>query len=322
MDIYVTGSIAFDYIMRFPGEFKDMLLAENLESISVSFLVDDMTRQRGGVAPNIAYTLALLGESPYLVGTAGQDFYEYRDLLMKAGVNTDKTRIYDDVFTASFFVNTDNRNNQIASFYSGAMSRAAEIRLKDVIEPTSADPLVIVSPNDPVAMENYVQECKELGIRYLYDPSQQVARVDGRVLAEGAEGAYILIMNEYEHAVLCKKTGFRHDDLLKKAEHVIVTRGINGADIYTKSETYHIPVYPTDLIVDPTGVGDSFRSGLLKGLANGWSWELSGLVGSLAAAYVLEQVGPQSHSFTPAEFVARFREVFDDEGALDILLGE
>lgn len=322
MDIYITGSIAFDYIMRFPGEFKDMLLAENLESISVSFLVDDMTRQRGGVAPNIAYTLALLGESPYLVGTAGQDFYEYRDILQKAGVNTDKTRVYDDIFTASFFVNTDNRNNQIASFYSGAMSRAAEIKLKDVLEPSSDDPLVIVSPNDPSAMENYVRECKELGIRYLYDPSQQVARVDGKVLAEGVEGAHILIMNEYEHAVLCKKTGFRHDDLLKKAEHVIVTRGINGADIYTRADTHHIPVYPTDLIVDPTGVGDSFRSGLLKGLANGWSWELSGLVGSLAAAYVLEQVGPQSHHFTPAQFVARFREVFDDQGALDILLDE
>jgi adenosine kinase len=316
--IAITGSTAFDYLMTYPGRFKEMLLKENLDKISVSFLVDELSRHRGGVAPNIAYTLALLGERPIVVSTAGQDFGEYRAFLEQAGVDTGGTRVHDDLFTASFFVSTDRDNNQIASFYTGAMARARDLSLKEAVG-GSAD-LVVISPNDPDAMRNYVAECKELDIPYLYDPSQQVARLGGEVLAEGVEGAYMLVVNEYEHAALCKKTGLTHEDLLEKVEIVIVTRGEDGSHIHAYGEMFHIPIVPADHIKDPTGVGDAFRGGLLKGWAAGWPLEISGRVGALAATYVLEQTGTQSHSYTRREFVARFRQHFDDGGLLDSML--
>lgn len=318
MRIAITGSIAYDYIMTYPGEFHEMLLAERLERISVSFLVDEMSRHFGGVAPNIAYTMALLGERPVLVGTAGQDFGPYREALEAAGVDTSGTRIHNDLFTASFFVSTDQQQAQIAMFYSGAMSRAATLTLADAVFP-SPD-LAVVSPNDPVAMRSLVAECKANGIPYLYDPSQQVARVGAEELAEGVDGAYLLVVNEYEHEALCSKTGLTHDDLLDRAEIVIVTRGKDGTDIYTPEETYHIPIVPPIEILDPTGIGDAFRGGLLKGLACGWPWEISGRVGALAATYVLEKVGTQNHAYTRPEFVARFRQHFDDDGLLDEML--
>lgn len=320
MRIAITGSIAFDTIMTYPGEFKEMLIAESLDKISVSFLVDDMTRHYGGVAPNIAYTLALLGEHPVLVGAAGQDFEEYRRALEAVGVDTSGTRVHSDLFTASFFVSTDRNQNQIAMFYTGAMARARDLRLADAL-PGSPD-LVVISPNDPAAMRALIAECKVRGLRYLYDPSQQVARVSGEELLEGVTGAHMLVVNEYEHAALQKKTSLTHNGLLERAEVVIVTRGENGTDIFTQDAVIHIPVVPPRAIADPTGVGDGFRGGLLRGLAAGWPWEISGRVGALAATYVLEQVGTQNHRYTRAEFVARFREHFDDEGLLDIMLDD
>ena len=198
------------------------------------------------------------------------------------------------------------------------MARARNLTLKETVG-GEAD-IVVVSPNDPVAMRNHVAECKSLRIPYLYDPSQQVARVSGDELAEGVDGAYILIVNEYEYAALCKKTGFTKDDIQSKAQNLIVTRGENGSDIYAQDRAYHIPIVPTDSIADPTGVGDAFRSGLLKGLAAGWRWDICGRAGALCATYVLERRGTQSHSFTPREFVGRFRQHFDDGGCLDSML--
>ena len=169
-------------------------------------------------------------------------------------------------------------------------------------------------------MRNTLKECKGLGVRYIYDPGQQVARVSGEELAEGVDGAYLVIVNEYEFAALCQKTELSHDDIVGMAQNLIVTRGENGADIYTPTSTFHIPIFDTDQIKDPTGVGDAFRSGLLKGIACEWSWDLSGKVGSLAAAYVLEHIGPQDHQFSTTEFVKRFREQFDDYGQLDAMI--
>jgi len=315
MKVAITGSIAYDYIMTYPGEFKEMLLADSLDHISVSFLVDEMTRHRGGVAANIAYTLALLGERPLLVGTAGIDFTEYRDALEKIGVDTSGARIIDGLFTSSFFANTDRNNNQIASFYSGAMTKARDLSIKDVCR----DPIdfVIVSPNDPRAMHNYVLETREMKSKLVYDPSQQIARSDGSVLEECLDGAFLLVVNEYEHTAICSKTGLSRQQVLSRVENMIVTRGRDGADIYTPEGSYFVPIVPTEQIVDPTGVGDAFRAGLLKGLMNGWPWDVSGQLGSLAAAYALEQKGSQNHTFTRAEFARRFRQHFDDKGLLD-----
>jgi adenosine kinase len=318
MKIAITGSIAYDYIMTYPGEFKEMLLAESLDHISVSFLVDEMSKHRGGIAPNIAYTMALLGEHPVLVGTVGKDFGEYKRALEDAGVDTSGVKAFDDVFTASCFISTDRENNQIVTFYSGAMMRSAGYSLQEAIG-GKAD-LVVISPNDPVAWQNYIAECNALGLPYLFDPSQQIARVPGDELAVGVDHARILITNEYENEALQKKTGYSHADLMSRVETVIVTRGADGTDIYTQDRTIHIPIVPATEIKDPTGVGDAFRGGLLKGLAAGWPWEISGRIGALAATYCLEQVGTQNHSYTPAEFVARFREHFDDEGLLDTMI--
>lgn len=319
MKIAITGSIAYDYIMTYPGEFVEMLRSESIDKISVSFLVDEMTRHPGGVAPNIAYTLALLGESPYLVGTAGRDYAEHRAFLASVGVNTRGTIVHDDIFTASFFVSTDRANNQIASFFTGAMARARDLSLIDAVGADNID-MVVISPNDPQAMTNYANECRRLGIPFMYDPGQQVARVSGTELAQSLDGAKVLILNDVEHEALCRKSELTHDMLMSRAEVVIVTRGENGADIYTQDASYHIPIVPTDKMVDPTGVGDAFRSGLLKGLSAGWAWEVAGRVGALAATYVLENRGTQAHRFTRQEFVERYRQHFDDNGLLDEML--
>lgn len=319
MELAITGSIAYDYIMRFPGKFADHIIPEKIDRISLSFLVEEMTKHWGGVAANIAYTLGLLGMEPRpkLVGTVGRDFGDYRNWLEQAGVDTSTVRQIADVFTASFFVNTDMVNNQIASFYAGAMTYARDFTL-DTLLPGKPD-LVVVSPNDPEAMQNYITECDAAGIRCMYDPSQQVARLDGPPLRYGIEHCYMLICNEYEFEIIMQKTGLSREQIIDKVEVVVVTLGENGTYIYTEGRRIDVPIFPVEAIKDPTGVGDAFRAGLLRGIAAGWPWELAGQVGALCATYVLEHTGTQSHTFTREAFVQRFRTVFDDGGALDSL---
>jgi adenosine kinase len=316
MNIIVTGSIAFDYLMTFPGRFADHILPDQLDHLSVSFLVDEMRRQYGGTAPNIAYNLALLGERPRVMGTAGQDFGDYRIWLEGHGVDTSLIREELDLFTASFFVSTDLDGNQIASFYTGAMARARELSLLN----NKAD-LVTISPNDPQAMVKYPAECQAMGIPYLYDPSQQIIRLSGEDLRAGLEGCDLLVVNEYEFGMLREKTGLSEAAIrFAPVRACIVTLGEKGARIWTQDAAYDISIVPPKRVDDPTGVGDGFRAGLIKGLAMDLGWELAGQMGALAATYCLEQPGPQSHGYTLPEFVARFREHFDDAGALDALL--
>lgn len=318
MSIVCTGSIAYDYLMSFPGHFRDHILPDRLDSISLSFLVDSMVRQRGGTAPNIAYTLALLGEKPLLVGTAGVDFAEYRAWLDAHGVDTRYVKVVEGKYTASFFANTDLDNNQIASFYTGAMADARAISIADLLP---EDPsLVVISPNDPAAMAQYARQSQELGIPYLYDPSQQVVRLEADDLRAGVDGANLLFCNEYEFELLQKHTGYSARQLQTAAQVLVVTLGEQGALIYSLGEEYHIPMVPPQQIVDPTGVGDAFRGGFLRGLRLSLSLELSGKMGALAATYCLEQQGPQNHSYSRIEFVNRFRQYFNDQGALDALL--
>jgi adenosine kinase len=317
MNILLTGSVAYDYLMTFPGLFKEQILPERLESISLSFLVNSMSRQRGGVAPNIAYTLAMLGEAPFLMATVGEDFNDYRDWLESKGVDTSLAVVIPGVFTATFFATTDQANAQIASFYPGAMAHAAEQSLKTLEEKPD---LVVVSPNDPEAMKNFAAECRELGIPYLYDPSQQILRLSGEEILRDMKGAHFLFVNDYESGLIMKKTGLSLDEILKIVNVVVVTRGENGTSIYTEGKEIDLPVVPPQQIVDPTGVGDAFRGGFLAGYSNGWSWETCGKMGALAATYCLEKKGTQNHTFTRDEFVVRFRKHFDDGGLLDELV--
>lgn len=314
MDILITGSVAYDYLMTFPGLFKEQILPERLASISLSFLVDGMSKQRGGIAPNIAYSMALLGEHPRVMATVGEDFGDYRAWLDAKGVDTSLMEVVPGLFTASFFATTDQASAQIASFYPGAMGVAATQSLKNLaVKPD----LVIVSPNAPDAMMKFPAECRELGIKYLYDPSQQVLRLEGDELARDMEGAHFLFCNDYEFGLISKKTGWSLDQILEHVNILVITRGKDGADLYMDGESVHIPTVPEDEIVDPTGVGDSFRGGFLAGYSQGFDWKLCGEIGSLAAVYCLEQRGPQSHSYTREEFVVRFRRHFDDGGKLD-----
>jgi adenosine kinase len=318
MAIICTGSIAYDYLMSFPGYFKDHIIPDKLDSISLSFLVDTMIRQRGGTAPNIAYNLALLGEKPKLMGTVGEDFDDYDAWLQRQGVDTSLVERIDGVYTASFFANTDLSNNQIASFYTGAMAYAKELSIKN-LEKGSAD-LVVISPNDPTAMCKYAQECGELGIPYLYDPGQQVVRSAPDEIRAGIEGAQSLFINEYEFELIQKHTGMSAETIRNEVEFVVITCGECGSDIWVKDEHYRIPAVCPKKVADPTGVGDAFRGGFLRGQRLKLDWLTCGQMGALAATYCLENRGTQNHSYTLMEFVQRYRENFDDQGALDILI--
>jgi adenosine kinase len=306
MSIVVTGSIAFDYLMSFPGKFTEHLLPEHMKRVSLSFLVDTMDKRRGGCAPNIAYTLALLGERPRLMGTAGQDFGEYRQWLEAAGVDTSLVSIVEDKFTASFFCSTDTENNQIASFYTGAMANAGELSFR-----TAGDvSLTIVSPNDPGAMLQYAEECRALGIPYIWDPGQQCARMSGDELRDGVERAAIVICNDYEFELLRQKTGFDEAAILSRAGALIVTRGEHGCTVYDGTREVAVPAVKPARVVDPTGVGDAFRGGLMKGISTGAGLEVSARIGAVAATYALEHLGGQSHAYSQQEFLDRYAEHF------------
>jgi len=318
MDILLTGSVAFDYLMKFPGYFRDHILADKLDSISLSFLVESMIRRRGGVASNIAYTLALLGGRPRVYASVGEDFNEYRAWLEDQGVDTSEMRVIPGEYTASFFVNTDQSNSQIASFYPGAMAFADQLSLHDLN--SDFPDLIVISPNDPRAMIRYAKECRELDIPYLYDPSQQIPRLEDDQLRSGVEGAYALFVNDYEFGMIQKKTGMTPSEVIGNTDFTIVTYGEEGSIIYTKEGDYHIPVVPANEIVDPTGVGDAFRGGFLTGHSRGWDWETCGRMGALAATYCLESDGPQGHKYTRDAFRERYRGHFDDQGILDELI--
>jgi adenosine kinase len=310
MKLIVTGSIAFDYLMSFPGKFTEHILPEHLQRVSLSFLVDSMDKRRGGCAPNIAYTLALLGERPLLVATAGQDFSEYDEWLQAAGVDTSHVRRVPDKFTASFFCSTDTENNQIASFYIGAMANASELSLRTIHQAG----LVIISPNDPGAMIQYAEECRAMGVPFIFDPGQQCARLSGDELRDGISGARLVICNDYEFELIRQKTGLGEDGILGQATALVITRGENGCSVYEAAgdsvSRVDIKAIAPHRIIDPTGVGDAFRGGLMKGIAAGKSVKECAQLGTVAATYALEHLGGQSHAYTMKEFSERYAEHF------------
>ncbi len=317
MSVIITGSVAYDYLMSFPGHFDEHILPEQIHQISLSFLVDSMRKQRGGCAPNIAYTLALLGEHPTVMATVGQDFAEYRAWLELAGIDTSATVEVADEFTSSFFVNTDLDNNQIASFYIGAMGKADMLSFHDLEQPVE---LAIISPNAPGAMVKYACECQELGIPYIYDPSQQIIRLSGEELLNGTRGARMLIVNEYEFGLIKNKTDLSDEELLSLPDITIITRGEEGSTIHAEGLVLHIPVVPPEPLAEPTGAGDAYRGGIIKGMLRGYPWEITGRIAALAATYVLEQYGTQNHHYTLREFAERYRQAFGDTPDLEILL--
>jgi adenosine kinase len=316
MNLILTGSIAFDYLMTFPGYFSEHLLPDQLDKVSLSFLVDSLTRRRGGIAVNIAYTLALLGERPKVMAAVGEDFEEAKLWLDEHGVDTSTIEVIQGETTASFFVTTDQSQAQIGAFFPGAMAHASKLSFSHLAQRPD---LVMISPNDPEAMVIYTQECRQLGIPYFYDPSQQIIRLNRDDLREGIEGSQALFSNDYEFSMIEEKTGLSLDTVRVSVDFLIVTRGEDGSDLYTDHDEVHIPIIKPHSIADPTGVGDAFRGGFLKGYMNGLSLERCVQMGTLAATYCVEADGSMGHTYNLEQFKSRFREHFDDQGELDQL---
>ncbi len=319
MSFVITGSVAYDYLMHYPGLYRDHILPDQLDKISLSFLVDSLRRERGGVAANIAYTMRLLGADPIVFATVGQDFGDYRRWMEEHGLRTDHIVEIEGEYTASFFVGSDLEENQIAIFYTGAMAQARNYSLED--RGLADSQIVMISPNDPIAMLKYAQECRRLGISYAYDPSQQIARLSGEDLAASIPGAAYLLCNEYELGMVQKKTGWSLDDIRSEVGVLVNTLGKDGSLIYTADKIYEIPPVRLVRTVDPTGAGDAYRGGLFAALLAGLPWEVCGRVGALCGAYALEHAGTTSHAFTLVELSERYAENFGAEPRL-LRLGE
>jgi adenosine kinase len=317
MRIYVTGSIAFDYIMVFPGKFRDHILADKMHVLSVSFLVDSLTQLRGGTGANISYNLALLGMSPVLVGAVGKDFADYRAHLEAAGVDTRGVKVMDELHTASCFINTDLEDNQITAFYPGAMAHAGELSLVEL----GAGPkdLVVIAPNDPVAMNKAVAECTAHGIPYLYDPSMQIPRLSKEDLEAGIAGAQMLAGNDYEFGMLAEKLGITENELRRRVPITAMTRGEAGSLLTVEGEEYVIPAATPTAVVDPTGAGDAFRSGLIRGYAQSLPWPVTGRLAALTGVYAIENRGPQAHRYSVGEFLERFQGNFPDMPEAEVI---
>jgi adenosine kinase len=316
----VTGSLAYDYIMNFPGFFKDHILPDRVHMLSVSFLVDSMKRMRGGVAGNVAYTLALLGERPLVCASAGQDFGEYRAIMQRNGIDTSAIAELDHDFTASCFINTDQANNQLVAFYTGAMAHSRNLSLLD-LGLTPRD-LVIISPTDPESMLRSAEECRQMQVPFVFDPGKQTPRLDGDQILAGLNGASVLVGNDYEFAMMAQKTGRTEQQLNESAPLVVMTRGAEGSVIYDNAsggDPLQIPVAPVSEVLDPTGAGDAYLGGLVFGLVRGLSLPVTGRVAALASAYAIEHRGCQEHFFTPAEFAERYTAAFGAVPEIELL---
>ena len=319
MTIAVTGSIATDHLMRFPGRFSEQLLAEHLQKVSLSFLVDDLVVHRGGVAGNMAYAIGVLGGDAALVGAAGVDFTDYREWLESAGVDCTGVLVSDTQHTARFVCTTDLEMAQIASFYPGAMSLARNIKLADVVAATGTPDLVIVGANDPEAMFVHTEECRALGLAFAADPSQQLARLSGDEIRGLVDGATYLFSNDYEWDLMLSKTGWTEADVMGQVGLRVTTLGAEGVDIVGADGTnIHVGVVPETAQVDPTGVGDAFRAGFLTGRGAGLDLERSAQLGSMVAVLVLETTGTQNWTWDPASAKERLAGAYGDAAASEI----
>ncbi len=317
MSFVITGSVAYDYLMSYPGRFRDQILPEKLDSLSVSFLADSMRRERGGVAANIAYTMKLLGADPVILATVGHDFGDYRRWLEEQGLTTDQIIEISDELTATFFVSTDVEQNQIANFYTGAMAHARSYTLEE--RKLNGAATVLISPNDPTAMLNYAQECKELGLPFAYDPSQQLARLEGDDLKRSIPGAAYLLGNDYELSMIQSKTGWSLEQIREEVDVLVMTQGKKGSMIYSGDEALEIPIAAIDKVEDPTGAGDAFRGGFFAGRLAGLPLAVCGRMGALASTYALEHIGTTTHRYTVNDFIERYTEQFGAEPELEKL---
>ena len=318
MTIAVTGSIATDHLMRFPGRFSEQLLADHLQKVSLSFLVDDLVIHRGGVAGNMAFAIGVLGGDVAIVGAAGKDFDDYRQWLTAHGVDCESVLISDSAYTARFVCTTDEAMAQIASFYPGAMSEARNIKLADVVSRTGTTDLVIVGANDPDAMFLHTEECRKLGLAFAADPSQQLARLSGEEIRKLIDGATYLFTNDYEWDLLLQKSGWSEAQVMSQIQLRVTTLGEKGVDIVGDGTFVHVDVVPETHKDDPTGIGDAFRAGFLTGRSAGLSLERSAQLASMVATLVLEAPGPQEWTWDKDAAVKRLSDAYGADAGAEI----
>jgi len=310
LSIIITGSLAYDHIMHFPGHFCDHILPEKISMLNISFLVDTMQKLRGGCAANIAYSLALLGENPVIMGTVGTDFDEYQRWMTENGIDPSLIKVIPDLYTASCFITTDLKNNQITGFYSGAMGKAHTLSFHDIKDQKVS--ITIISPNDPPAMVKYCRECRELSIPFIFDPGHQIPRLSPEEIMDGIKGSCFTIMNDYELEMVIARTGKTEEELLAMTETLIVTKGAQGSIIKKGSRVIEIPAVKTDKVADPTGAGDAYRSGIIKGYMKKLDLETTGKLASLVATYVVEMHGTTEHHFTMEELKERYHRAYNE----------
>jgi adenosine kinase len=317
--VVVTGSIATDHLMTFPGKFAEQFVEGQMENVSLSFLVDDLVQHRGGAGANMAYGMALLGLRPVLVGAVGSDFADYDAWLARHGVDTASVRWSEIRHTARFVCTTDATNNQIASFYSGAMSEAADIELAPVATRVGQPDLVVVGPNDPTAMVRHTQECRQRGYRFAADPSQQLAWADGEMIRSLVHGAELLFTNEYEAALLCQKTGWTVDEVLGRVGTWVTTRSAEGVLVRrVGQQPIEVIAVPETKPVEPTGGGDALRAGFIAGVMWGLGLERATQLGSAVATEAVEVVGTQEYGLDREPFLARFADAFGQDAADEV----
>ncbi len=321
MHVAVTGSVATDHLMTFAGRFAESLLAEQLDKVSVSFLAEDLQIRRGGVAANICFGMGNLGQRPLLVAAVGEDFVDYRAWLERHGVDCESVLVSSDAHTARFTCTTDRDMAQIATFYPGAMTEARAIELRPVADRVGGLDLVLVGPNDPVAMARHTEECRERGIPFAADPSQQLTSLEGPQIKELVEGAAYLFTNEYESHLVKEKTGWSDADILALVTTSVTTKGKDGALVHTRGqEPIRVPIVPEARRADPTGVGDAFRAGFLTGVAGGLPHRQCAEIGSLLAAYTIETIGTQEYVLGTSAFLDRLARAYG-AGSAELVAG-
>lgn len=319
MPVVVTGSIATDHLMTFPGKFTEQFVEGQMENVSLSFLVDDLVQHRGGAGANMAYGLGLLGLGPVLVGAVGNDFADYEAWLSRHGVDTASVHRSELKHTARFVCTTDAANNQIASFYSGAMAEASQIELAPVARRVGDPDLVVIGPNDPTAMVRHTEECRARGYAFVADPSQQLAWADGAMIRELVDGADLLFTNEYESHLLQQKTGWDADEVLSRVGTWITTRAKDGVLVRRADhEAIEVIAVPETKPVEPTGGGDALRAGFIAGRMWGLSLERATQLGSAVATAAVEVIGTQEYDLPRESFLSRFAEAFGDEAAAEV----
>ena len=319
MRVAVAGSVGRDHLMTFPGKFTDSFVEGSLDKVSLSFLVDDLDIHRGGIGANIAFGMGALGLNPILVAAVGKDWPDYDAWLSRHGVDTGHVRVSQDLYTATFMVTTDTELNQIASFFPGAMSEAREIELSPIIAKTGKFDLIIISPDDPEAMLRHSETARQLSIPFAADPSQQMARMNGDEIKLLIQKADYLFLNEYELSLAIQKTGWSDQEIFDQVRVRVITLGSQGAKIEEHGkETIVVGVPQEKAKIDPTGVGDAFRSGFLAGLSWGFGHERCAQIGSMLATFCIETKGTQEYRFTKEDFLSRFSGAYGEAATAEL----